>query len=98
VRQLSLAAAQESASLTSGVSGVVRFPDGSASSHATVVGVTNCEDDVHITRLKKVKTASDGSFYVPPFLSSDCNHIVLSAEKPEDFMRRGEPTMTNSSS
>jgi len=38
--------------------------------------------------LKEVKTASDGSFYVPPFPSSHCNRILLYAEKPEDFWLR----------
>jgi hypothetical protein len=84
-----LAAAQEHVSHAGGVSGVVRYPDGSPSSHATVWASTNCKDtDVHIALLKEVKTASDGSFYVPPFLSAHCNHILLRAGKPEDFWLR----------
>jgi hypothetical protein len=71
-----LAAAQENVPLTGGVSGIVRYPDGSPSPHATVSASTNCEDDL-VTRLNIVKTASDGSFYVPPFLSSHCNRILL---------------------
>ena len=82
-----LAAAQEKVPHTGGVSGVVRYPDGSPSSHARVVAFTLCEDDL-VTLQKQVKTASDGSFYVPPFLSSHCNHIRLYAEKPEDFWLR----------
>jgi len=83
-----LAAAQDKVSRRGGVSGVVRHPDGSPSSDATVVAVTNCKDDVHVNFVQEVKTASDGSFYLPPFLSSDCNHILLSAEKREDFWLR----------
>lgn len=70
--------------LKGGVSGVVRYPDGSPSPYATVSASTVCQDD-RITRLKEIKTASDGSFYVPPFLSSHCNHILLRAENPENF-------------
>jgi hypothetical protein len=82
-----LAAAQENVPLTGGVSGIVRYPDGSPSPHATVSASTNCEDDL-VTRLNIVKTASDGSFYVSPFLSSHCNRILLRAAKPEDFWLR----------
>jgi len=92
-----LAVAQENVSLTGGVSGVVRYPDGLPSSGATVTASTNCPATatadppgtaVHLTHTKLVKTASDGTFYVPPFLSSDCNRILLRAEKPEDFWLR----------
>jgi hypothetical protein len=82
-----LAAAQENVSLAGGVSGVVRYPDGSPSSYATVMAATNC-DAGHLTLWKNVETANDGSFYVPPFLSSDCNHILLRAEKPGEFWLR----------
>jgi hypothetical protein len=83
-------AAQENVSLAGGVSGVVRYPDGLPSSHATVMATTNCRvDPAHpISLSKEVKTASDGTFYVPPFLSSECNRILLRAEKPEDFWLR----------
>jgi hypothetical protein len=82
-----LAAAQKNVPLTGGVFGVVRYPDGSPSPHARVSASTKCEDDL-VTRLNIVKTASDGSFYVPPFLSSHCNRILLRAEKREDFWLR----------
>ena len=82
-----LAAAQPKASLAGGVSGVVRYPDGSPSPHAEVWARTECNDDL-VTRSKTVKTASDGSFYLPPFLSSHCNRVLLTAEKREDFWLR----------
>lgn len=84
---IGLAAAQQKASLAGGVSGVVRYPDGSPSPHAEVWARTECDDDL-ITLSKTVKTASEGSFYVPPFLSSHCDHVLLTAEKPEDFWLR----------
>ena len=77
--------AQDKTLLRGGVHGVVRYPDGSPSSNATVVAVTNCKDDVHINFVQEVRTSSDGSFYVPPFLTSACSHVRLSAEKREDF-------------
>jgi hypothetical protein len=80
-----LAATQDKVPPKGGVSGIVRYPDGSPSSNATVVAVTNCKDDIHISYVQEVRTSSDGSFYVPPFLASACNHIRLSAEKREDF-------------
>lgn len=85
-----VAVAQENVSLAGGVSGVVRGPDGLPSSHATVMATTNCPvDPAHpISFSKTVKTASDGTFYVPPFLASHCNRILLRAEKPEDFWLR----------
>jgi hypothetical protein len=54
------------------------------------MATTNCPvDPAHpISLLEQVKTASDGTFYVPPFLSSVCNRIVLRAGKPEDFWLR----------
>jgi hypothetical protein len=84
-----LAAAPQKVSHTGGISGVVRYPDGSPSFGATVTAVTNCTvTPGHLTNVIWVKTTSDGFFYVPPFLSSDCNHILLRAEKPEDFWLR----------
>ena len=92
-----LAAAQQNVSHKGGVSGAVRYPDGSPSFGATVTASTNCPATatadppgtaVHLTHVKWVKTGSDGSFYVPPFLSSHCNRILLRAEKPEDFWLR----------
>ncbi len=79
------AATQDKVPLKGGVSGFVLYPDGSPSSDATVVAVTNCKADVHMSYVQKVRTSSDGSFYVPPFLASGCNHIRLSAEKRENF-------------
>jgi hypothetical protein len=84
---VALASAQENVPPKGGVSGVVRYPDGSPSPHAEVWARTLCDDDL-ITLSKTVKTAGDGSFYVPPFLSSHCDHILLTAEKPEDFWLR----------
>jgi hypothetical protein len=84
---IGLGAAQQKVSLTGGVSGVVRYPDGSPTPHAEVRARTECDDDL-ITLSKTVKTAIEGSFYVPPFLSSHCDHVLLTAEKPEDFWLR----------
>ena len=36
-------------------------------------------------RLQEVKTSTDGSFYVPPFLDVSCNQVRLSAKKVEDM-------------
>ena len=92
-----LAAAQQNVSHKGGVSGAVRYPDGSPSFGATVTASTNCPATatadppgtaVHLTEVKRVKTGSDGSFYVPPFFSSHCNRILLRAEKPDDFWPR----------
>jgi hypothetical protein len=83
---VALASAQENVPPKGGVSGVVRYPDGSPSPHAEVWARSLCAD--LITLSKTVKTAGDGSFYVPPFPSSHCDHILLTAEKPEDFWLR----------
>ena len=80
-----VAAAQDKQVAGGGISGIVRYPDGSPSSGATVVAVTNCKEDVHVSFVYEVKTSSDGSFFVPPFLSTGCNDIRLSAEKREDL-------------
>lgn len=73
-----------------GISGVVRYPDGTPSAGATVSAVTECKDggkggDVHVNFVQEVHTSADGSFYVPPFLASGCNRIRLSAKKVEDL-------------
>ena len=47
--------------------------------------VTECKQDVHVNHVKDVKTSTDGSFYVPPFLVSGCNHVRLTAKKVEDL-------------
>jgi hypothetical protein len=80
-----LASAQDVTPRRGGVAGVVRFPGGSPSPDATVLAVTNCKSDVHVSSVQEVKTSSDGSFYVPPFFASGCNHVLLSASKVEDF-------------
>ena len=72
-----------------GISGVVRYPDGTPSAGATVSAVTECknrsEGDTSVSFVQEVKTSTDGSFYVPPFLNSSCDHIRLSAGKLEDL-------------
>jgi len=68
-----------------GISGVVRYPDGTPSAGATVSAVTECKDEVHVNFVQDVKTSTDGSFYVPPFLVSGCNRIRLSAKKVKDL-------------
>jgi hypothetical protein len=82
-----LSAAQETVPPAGGVSGVVRYPDGSPSPQAEVWARSECEDDL-VTLSRTVKTASDGSFYISPFVRSHCDHILLTAEKPEDFWLR----------
>jgi hypothetical protein len=76
---------QNTAAPSGGISGLVRYPDGSPSPNATVQAVTNCKSDVHVNFVHEVKTMSDGTFYVPPFFTSECNHIRLSAKKVEDY-------------
>src|SRR5260370_3320258 len=78
-------AAQDTTPRRGGISGVVRYPDGSPSPNAIVQAVTNCKRDVHLNFVQEVKTANDGSFYVPPFFTSGCNHIRLNAKKVEDL-------------
>jgi hypothetical protein len=68
-----------------GISGVVRYPDGTPSAGATVSAVTECKDEAHVNYVKDVKTSTDGLFYVPPFLVSGCNRIRLSAKKVEEL-------------
>jgi hypothetical protein len=80
-----LVSAQDTTPLKGGISGVVRYPDGSPCPNATVQAVTSCKNDVHLNLVKEVRTANDGSFYVPPFLTSGCNHIRLNAKKVEDL-------------
>jgi len=78
-------AAQDTTPRKGGISGVVRYPNGSPSPNAIVQAVTNCKRDVHLNFVQEVKTANDGSFYVPPFFTSGCNHIRLNAKKVEDL-------------
>jgi hypothetical protein len=80
-----IAPSQNAVAPRGGISGVVRYPDGSPSPNATVQAVTNCKSDAHVNLVQRVKTASDGTFYVAPFFSSGCNHIRLSAKKVEDL-------------
>lgn len=70
-----------------GVSGLVRYPDGTASEGVTVSAVTDCKE-MGYSRIQKVKTSTDGSFYVPPFLDVSCHRVRLSAEKVEDLWLR----------
>jgi hypothetical protein len=67
-----------------GISGFVRYPDGTPSAEATVSAVTDCKE-IGYNRLQEVKTSADGSFYVPPFLDVSCNRVRLSAKKLEDL-------------
>ena len=67
-----------------GVSGVVRFPDGSPSGGAKVSAKTECKG-MPFTLVNEVTTSSDGSFHIPAFGKADCSEVRLSAEKPEDL-------------
>jgi len=67
-----------------GISGFVRYPDGTPSAGATISAVTECKE-MGYNRVQEVKTSTDGSFYVPPFLDVSCSRVRLSAEKLEDL-------------
>jgi hypothetical protein len=67
-----------------GVSGVVRFPDGSPSGGAKVSAKTECKG-MPFTLVNEVTASSDGSFHIPAFEKADCSEVQLSAEKPEDL-------------
>jgi hypothetical protein len=67
-----------------GIDGLVRYPDGTPSAGATVSAVTECKE-MGYSSVQKVRTATDGSFYVAPFLDASCNLVRLSAERSEDL-------------
>ena len=67
-----------------GVSGVVRFPDGSPSGRTKVLAQTECKG-MPFNLVNEVTTASDGSFHIPTFREADCSEVRLYAEKPEDL-------------
>ena len=52
---------------------------------AAVSAVTECKKDTHFRYVQEVKTAADGSFYMPPSRTSGCSRMRLSASKVEDF-------------
>jgi hypothetical protein len=67
-----------------GISGFVRYPDGTPSAGATVSAVTQCKE-MGYGFGHGVQTSPDGSFYIPPFSGVSCNRVLLSAEKVEDL-------------
>lgn len=67
-----------------GVSGVVRYPDGTPNEGATVSALTECKE-MGYNRVYEVKTLADGSFYIPPFLDSTCSRVRLTAARAEDL-------------
>lgn len=72
-----------------GVTGIVRYPDGTPSAGATVFAVTECKEESSQSG-RQVKTSEDGSFFIPPLLDADCDRVRLSASKPEDlWMKTG---------
>ena len=66
-----------------GISGFVRYPDGTPSAGATVYGRSQCEG-MGYSVSHEVKTSTDGSFYFPPLLEATCGRVRLSADKRED--------------
>jgi uncharacterized protein YigE (DUF2233 family) len=70
--------------LPGGINGVVRLPDGAPLEGATVIAKTDCKE-VGFSFVNEVKTSADGSFYVPPFATGNCNRIRLFAKKTEDL-------------
>jgi hypothetical protein len=83
---VALAAGQHAVprSPSGGISGLVRYPDGAPSDGATVSAITDCKD-MGYNLVQEVKTLTDGSFYIPAFLSADCKKVRLSAKKVEDL-------------
>jgi hypothetical protein len=72
-----------------GISGVVRYPDGTPSSGATAYAVSECKGK-EIRLVHQVRTSTDGSFFIPPFVEADCNLVRLSADKKDDlWMKTG---------
>ena len=70
--------------LPGGINGVVRLPDGAPLEGATVTAKTDCKE-MGVNFVQEVKTLADGSFYVPPFATGDCNRIRLFAKKAEEL-------------
>ncbi|HUA62515.1 MAG TPA: hypothetical protein VML19_27405, partial [Verrucomicrobiae bacterium] len=69
-----------------GISGHVRYPDGSPSEAAKVIAVTECEG-MTVSLQQETTTAPDGSFHVSHF-SSECPKVRLYAEKTDDLWLR----------
>lgn len=67
-----------------GISGFVRYPDGTPAAAATVYARTECKE-MGYNLVQEVKTSADGSFCVAPFLDSKCNRVRLTARKMEDL-------------
>lgn len=70
--------------LPGGINGVVRIPDGLPLEGAVVTARTDCRE-MGMTLEEEAKTSADGSFYIPPFETGDCNRIRLFAKKTEDL-------------
>jgi hypothetical protein len=84
-----LAEGQSAPLISGGISGVVRYPNGSPIADATVSAVTDCKD-MGYNLVQEVRTAQDGSFYFQPFLAASCNHVRLAAKKVDDlWMKTG---------
>ena len=70
--------------LPGGINGVVRLSDGAPLEGATVTAKTDCKE-MGMEFGQEVKTSANGSFYVPPFATGDCNRVRLFAKKAEDL-------------
>jgi hypothetical protein len=80
-----IAAQQQTAPrMTGGISGTVRYPDGSPSMGAAVSAVTDC-GDMGGSLVQESKTSADGTFYVPPFQMASCSRVRLTADKKDEL-------------
>jgi hypothetical protein len=76
--------------LPGGIKGLVRLRDGAPLEGATITAKTDCKE-MGMNFVQEVKTSADGSFYVPPFSTGDCNRIRLFAKKAGDLWLQTGP-------
>jgi hypothetical protein len=60
------------------IEGVALYPDGKPAPGTTVEASTICADDV-ASFVQEATTAADGTFYIPPFESTNCRLVQLIA-------------------
>jgi hypothetical protein len=79
-----LSEGQATAPRIGGISSIVRYPNGSPIAEAMVSAVTDC-GDMPYNLVREVKTSTDGSFYIRPFVDASCNRVRLEAKKVDDL-------------
>lgn len=87
---LDLAGAFVRATTGGGISGIVRYPDGSPSAGAKVTAITEC-DGMPFRLVQEARTSTDGSFHLPAFLGAECDKVRLYAEHVEELWLKTGP-------